>query len=339
MSRLGNTFCEATATRVPAHTRRPLSFDIFVGAGFNGYETSAITETLSRANQICSDPLFKWRFVSDKPGLIEGANGMLVRGEPAINDHALPDVMIVVGGRGSIAKGWMRRLRQMQRKALSVVLLSDAATAYISGTQTATGHVTTHWHDAAQLNETGYYPNLTNALSEKSDGIITACGGGATVELVIGLVANALEASQVAELGNHLLLPAIRSSNADQPKTIASNQSLFDRHVTQAIELMEASICDPLSMSDLAAQIGLSTRQLERIFREAVGQPPGKFCKRIRTRRARTMIEETLLPLADVAAATGFGSCGTMSKAVRDEFGITPAKMRTRRDVSLLRFA
>lgn len=337
MSRLENAFGSGTAIR--PRSARTMTFNIFVGAGFDGFETSAITETLMRGNQVAGATLFSWRFVSDKPGLIEGANGMLVRGEPAIEDHALPDVMIVVGGKASMAKGWMRRAREMQRRALTIVLLSDAATAYIKDTKTPSGRVTTHWQDAVQLNETGYYPTLTTALSEKSDGIITACGGGATAELVIGLIAAALEPSQVAELGNQLLLPAIRASDADQPQTIAGNQSLFDRQVTQAIAIMETCVSDPLPMSDLATRVGLSTRQLERIFRDAVGQPPGKFCKRLRTRRARTMIEQTLLPLADVAAATGFGSCGTMSKAVRDEFGATPAKMRARRDISLLKYA
>jgi len=50
------------------------------------------------------------------------------------------------------------------------------------------------------------------------------------------------------------------------------------------------------------------------------------------------MIEDTLMPLIDIAVATGFGSVNTLSKAVKDEYGVTPSKMRARRKIKLLTF-
>ena len=314
------------------------AFELFVNAGYSELELAAITHTLAQANDALVEDRFSWRFVSDVPGLVKGAAGMMVRAEPAIANHGFSDVMIVVGGRHGEKPGWLPRARAMQRKARLVVLLSDAATAYIKSTTAPAGRVTTHWRDISALEESGYHPNLTTRFSENSDGIITAAGAGATAELVIGLIAGQLQAPQVAELGSRLLLHTIRKSDAEQPKDIADNEGLFDVHVTQAIRLMEETLADPMPMAELTAQVGLSTRHLERVFRKVFNDSPARFYKKLRAKRARTMIEETLMPMVDIAVATGFGSVNTLAKAVKDEYGVTPSKMRARRKITLLTF-
>ncbi|WP_394198592.1 GlxA family transcriptional regulator [Litoreibacter albidus] len=313
-------------------------FELFVSKGFSELELAAITHTLTEANDVRVEEQFSWRFVSDVPGLVKGAAGMLVRAEPAIVDYGFSDVMVVVGGRQDAKPGWLPRARAMQRQARMVVLLSDAATAYIKSTNAPAGRITTHWRDIAALNESGYYPNLTTRFSENNDGIVTAAGAGATAELIIGVIAPQLQSAQVAELGNRLLLHTIRKSDAEQPKDIADNEGLFDVHVTQAIRLMEETLSDPMPMAELTAQVGLSTRHLERVFRKVFNDSPARFYKKLRAKRARTMIEETLMPMVDIAVATGFGSVNTLAKAVRDEYGVTPSKMRARRKISLLAF-
>ncbi|AXI47151.1 AraC family transcriptional regulator [Sulfitobacter sp. SK012] len=316
----------------------PKLFELYVAPGFNDYELTAITQTLSVANDIIGQQTFDWRFVSQTAGLVTSANGVLVRTEPMFETQNLCDLLVVVGGKAAADPGWLRRARAMQRAKRPVVLLSDAATGHIRRTKTPMGRVTTHWRDAATLAETGSYPKLTTRLSEKSDGIITAAGAGATSELIIGLLAQFLEAPQVAELGNQLLLHTIRKSDAEQPKDIADNEGLFDAHVTQAIRLMEASLDDPISMGELTQHIGVSTRHLERAFRKIFDDTPAKFYKRLRTKRARVMIEETLLPLVEVAVVTGFGSSYAMARAVKETYGLTPTKMRLRENIKLLSF-
>jgi len=316
-----------------------VTVEIFVSAGFSALETSAITHTLTLANDIANAQRFGWRFVSDQPGFVDGTGGMLLRAEPAIDNYGFSDVMIVVGGGDRVAPVWLSRARQMVRAGRQVALLSQAATTYIRATKLASGRVTTHWHDAALLNETGFYPALTSNLSEKSDGIITAAGAGATAEFVIGLIAPLLEPGQIAELGNRLLLPAIRKSDAPQPQGMSGNSNLFDTQITRIIAVMEDSIAEPMSMAALTAQVALSTRQVERMFRDVFGESPARFYKRMRTKKAWTMIEQTTLPLADVAAATGFKTSGTMARAVQDAYGETPTKLRSRKTTRLLKYS
>jgi len=226
----------------------------------------------------------------------------------------------------------------MQRQGLSVVLLSDAATAYIRSSQRLEGRITTHWRDIELLNETGYYPNLSARLSESSGGIITGAGVGATTDLIIGLIASYLSAPMIAELGNRLLLNTLRKSTAEQPKKISDSPSLFDNRMRDVIAIMEDSISEPLPMTEITKQAGVSTRQLERVFREVFDESPARFYKVLRIKHARSLVEETLLPLVEVALASGFGSTSTMSAALRSEYGLTAHQMRQRKKVRLLEF-
>lgn len=326
-----------------AHAQRlgaqdTIEFEIFLSKGFCEIEVAALTHTLSLANKVLGHDVFKWRYVSDTPGIVAGENEMLVRAEPAIADHGYSDVMVVVGGRKRAPEPWAARARAMQRRALLVVLLSDAAASFIANTQNPAGKVTAHWRDVMMLSETGYHPNMTYNLAESSDGIITSAGGSATQELVIALISPLFEATKLAELSSRMLLPNIRSTNAEQPRDIANNEGLFGQRITAAIQLMESTISEPLTMTELTEKLAVSTRQLERQFREVFNDTPARFYKRLRAKRARVMLQETLLPIIDIAVATGFGSSAMLAKAVKEEYGQTPTKMRERKTVDLIGF-
>lgn len=313
-------------------------FEIFASRGFSELELASITHTLTCANDVLGDARFTWRYVSESPGFVTGATDMLIRADPAIDNYGYSDVMIVLGGQRPRADHWSKRARSMQRSRLPVVLLSDAATAYIKSSTSLNGAVTTHWRDASSLHEEGHHPTLTSRFAENNAGIITSAGGNATCELVIGLIASQLDPLQLGELGSRMLLHAIRKSDAEQPKGISDNAGLFDARVTRALRLMENSLADPMTMTALTRAVGLSTRHLERVFREVFNETPARFYKRLRVKAARSMIEDTLLPLVDVAIATGFSSRHSLSVAIREEFGLTPTKMRARKSIKLMNF-
>lgn len=307
------------------------TFEIYVGRGFCEYETGAIVHTLKTANEVLGGPVFHWRFVSETPGLLTGLCGMIVRAEPVVKDHELADALIVVGGRSGTDIEWLPRLRQMTRISRTCVLLSDAATAYIKRTKSPAGKVTTHWRDALSLVETGNHPSLTNSLSEKSGGVITAAGTGATEEMVIMLLTPQLSTADVAELSNRLILPVVRTSQADQPKDITALPALSDLRVKSAVKAMENTLEMPLNIYELAKEVGVSTRHLERMFKDVFNQTPARFYKLLRTKRARALVQETQLPMMEIAIATGFGSSSSLNEAIKKEYGLTATKMRARR--------
>ena len=94
------------------------------------------------------------------------------------------------------------------------------------------------------------------------------------------------------------------------------------------IDIMEAHIEDPLDLPQLAAQSGISQRQMERLFRAHAKRSPIQFYTRLRLRHARRLLHQTELSVVDVGVASGFGSTEHFSRSFRSAFGVSPAADR-----------
>ena len=94
------------------------------------------------------------------------------------------------------------------------------------------------------------------------------------------------------------------------------------------ISEMELNLEEPLSQTDLAERAGLSTRQLERLFRKYLGATPTRYYLTLRLQRARQLLVQTSMSILSVALACGFVSASHFSKCYRECFGRTPRAER-----------
>ena len=97
---------------------------------------------------------------------------------------------------------------------------------------------------------------------------------------------------------------------------------------------MEQNLSSPLSVAKLAAKVSLSTRQLERLFKEETGQTPQAAYLRLRLKHARWMLN-TDLSLASIAVETGFVDGSHLSKAFKAAFGSSPSEERRKQSAIL----
>ena len=94
------------------------------------------------------------------------------------------------------------------------------------------------------------------------------------------------------------------------------------------IEEMEDNLEEPLSPSVLAKQAGLSTRQLERLFRRYLDRSPKRYYLELRLKKARSLLLQTDMSVINVALACGFSSPSHFSKCYRAFYGRTPYRER-----------
>lgn len=305
-----------------------ISVEVFVQPGFWQVELASILSALNTANDVCGQERFDWQITSDHPGIVESNGDMMVRAEPSIAEQYLKQILIVVGGTDCRGAGWMARLRAMLKIQRPVILLSGAATEYIKATAPKKTPVTTHWGDVNVLSESGDYPSLTTHLAEETAGVMTCAGGGHTLELMVGILSKDLSPQMAAELSATLLLENIRGPQRDQPKGMSHSSNFLEKRLKSAIRLMEDTIEHPLKVSNLARQVGVSTRQLERLFLIHLDETPAKFYKKIRLKRAHALVTDTQMPLIDVALACGFSDSSSLSRAYRLEYAKTPNQIR-----------
>ena len=101
--------------------------------------------------------------------------------------------------------------------------------------------------------------------------------------------------------------------------------------IQKAIAMMVENIERPIGMDEIAYELNISTRQLERIFARYGFDSPGRYFKELRLERARQLLEQSELSLAEISLACGFESQNNFSKSFKKLFGVSPRDFRTPR--------
>jgi AraC family transcriptional regulator of adaptative response / DNA-3-methyladenine glycosylase II len=100
--------------------------------------------------------------------------------------------------------------------------------------------------------------------------------------------------------------------------------------VARAMRMIADGVVDRDGVPGLAAQLGYSTRQIERQLLAELGAGPLALARAKRAQTARLLIETSTLPMSDVAFAAGFASIRTFNDTVREVFALTPTQLRDR---------
>lgn len=101
--------------------------------------------------------------------------------------------------------------------------------------------------------------------------------------------------------------------------------------VCRAVQLVVDGALDGGTEEQLAARVGVSARHLRRLFSQHVGATPDQLARSRRAHFARRLLDDTDLPVGDVAMAAGYGSARQLHRATREVFRATPAELRARR--------
>lgn len=100
--------------------------------------------------------------------------------------------------------------------------------------------------------------------------------------------------------------------------------------VARALRLIADGVVDTEGVEGLARRLGYSSRQIERLVAAELGAGPLALARAQRAQTARTLVETTALPMADVAFAAGFSSIRSFNDTVQAVFAATPSALRAR---------
>jgi AraC family transcriptional regulator of adaptative response / DNA-3-methyladenine glycosylase II len=100
--------------------------------------------------------------------------------------------------------------------------------------------------------------------------------------------------------------------------------------VTRALRLIDEGALDDAGIDALADRLGVTARHLRRLFDRHLGAAPIAVARTKRAHFARKLLEETALPMTEVAHAAGFASLRRFNDAVRAAFHATPSELRRR---------
>ena len=116
----------------------------------------------------------------------------------------------------------------------------------------------------------------------------------------------------------------IRGEDDHQRMALRLRLAVSQPKLLATINVMSENIEAPFSQTELAREIGLSTRQLERLFLKYLNCTPSRYYLDMRLNRARALLQQTCMSVTNVALATGFVSASHFSKSYRLHFGHAP---------------
>lgn len=109
--------------------------------------------------------------------------------------------------------------------------------------------------------------------------------------------------------------------------------------IKSTIAYIDKHYADKLTLRQLAANAGLSQVSFSRLFKKITGTTPGHYITENRLNQCRTLLKDTDMLLADIAAETGFYDEAHFIRTFKESRGITPGEFRNlhRRDVAMPR--
>ena len=122
------------------------------------------------------------------------------------------------------------------------------------------------------------------------------------------------------------------NKNSEIPDNITTTSApdalLYHPKLSHAINEMENSTETILSRNEIARRVGISQRQLERLFQRYLNTSPARYYLKLRLNRAKSLLIQTPMAITEIASACGFISASHFSKCYRELFKITPKKER-----------
>jgi AraC family transcriptional regulator len=115
------------------------------------------------------------------------------------------------------------------------------------------------------------------------------------------------------------------------PVGIATTGGLSPARLRRIFEYVEANLDVNVRLNMLAEEAGVSAFHFSRMFKHSTGSSPHQYLLRRRLDRAKVLLRESEMSLAELAAATGFADQSHFTKVFRHFIGVTPTEFRRQR--------
>ncbi|MFZ3470098.1 GlxA family transcriptional regulator [Streptomyces sp. 4.24] len=198
-----------------------------------------------------------------------------------------------------------------------------AAAGYLDGRR-----ATTHWASAQHFQQLFPAVRVDPGVLYTDDGdVLTSAGVAAGIDLCLHIVRRDHGAAVANDVARRTVVPPHREGG--QAQFIERPVPRPQRSATTAARAWVLDrLHEPLRLTDLARQEAMSVRTFTRRFREESGLSPGEWIVGQRVERARSLLEQSDLPMEQVAREAGFGTAQSLRKHVQAALGVSPTAYR-----------
>jgi transcriptional regulator GlxA family with amidase domain len=293
---------------------------------------SSAIEPLRAANRQSGKKLFEWMVASPNGISSTASNGVDVHTDTNPEDLQQCRMVFVCSGvnvRENTTKAILNLIRRLDRNGAIIGAICTGTYVMAAAGLLDNRRCTIHWENIDGLAEEFPDLDITNDLFEIDGNRVTCSGGTASLDMMLNLISKSHGPQLAAEVSDQFIHDRIREPTDRQRMELRSRIGVSHPKLLAVVKTMEDNLEEPLAQTSIARATGLSTRQLERLFRKYLSTTPTRYYLNLRLARARHLLRQTSMSILSVALACGFVSASHFSKCYRECYDRTPRAERS----------
>ncbi len=316
------------STKVDA---KPIRYGFLLVPEFSMIAFSSAIEVLRMANQLRQKTLYEWPIYTLDGNPVAASNTISVTPKSAISEAEDLTALIVCSGL-RVDRHWTDslgfHLNQFNKKDIVLGGLCTASHLLAKAGLLDGYRCTVHWENIASMRELWPDVTVTEELFELDRDRYTTSGGSAPLDMMLHLVKNEHGNELAVSISEQFMCDRMRGAYDKQRIPLKLLVGANQPKLTEAVELMESNLEELINLDDLASLVGISRRQLERLFKKYLGCVPRRYYLDLRLKKARQLLLQTPGSVSDIGLACGFVSASHFSKSYREMFGVSPRAER-----------
>jgi transcriptional regulator GlxA family with amidase domain len=303
----------------------------YLAPRFSMIAFAATLEPLRIANRLSRRELFAWSLVSQDGAPTHCSNGAGVVVDGGLEDVERQTTIVLCGGIDvhlAATRPLMTWLRKQVRRGARFGAVCTGAWLLAKAGFLDGKRCTIHWENREAFAEEFPEIDVSNHVYEIDGDLLTSAGGTAGADMMLDMISRSHGPDLASLVADQMIMAPVRASSEEQRLSVPARIGVRHPKLVSIIQKMERHIEEPISPSDLAREVGMSTRQLERLFRRYLDRSPKRYYMELRLQRARNLLLQTDMSVINVALACGFTSPSHFSKCYRAQYGRTPYRER-----------
>ncbi len=310
---------------------RKIRYGFLLLPDFTMISLSACLEPLRMANRISGQTLYEYQLFTLDGQSVAASNGLSLQPVTALDGNEPIDALFVCAGI-SLNKAWepvlLEQIKPLVRRKVAIGAICTGSYLLARIGQLDGHRCTVHWENINDMREEFPQLIISSELFELDKDRYTCSGGTAPMDMILTLIGRQHGTELAAAISEQFIYERIRGPNDRQRIPLRQRFGSSQPKLIEAVELMESNIEEPMGLDELAGHVGISRRQLERIFRKHLDCVPTRYYLELRLRRARELLLKTPRSVVDIAFSCGFVSPPHFSKCYREFFSISPRDER-----------
>ena len=322
---------ENSIIKLNTEVKSPRRFVFVLIENFTLLSFSSALDALRIANRMSGKKLYDWTFIGENEEFVSCSAGTQFKLDNSLIELRRDDTILLCGGTAiqeSTTKKLIGWLRREARRGLIIGGLCTAAYPMAKAGLLDEKKATIHWENQDSFAEEFLEVELTKTVFVCDGNRYTTAGGTSSIDLLLKIIADEHGEELANAVADQMIYSSIRTDQDTQRLSVPTRIGVRHPKLSKVIQMMEINIEEPISPSILAKDVGMSTRQLERLFRRYLDRSPKRYYMELRLQKARNLLMQTDMSVINVALACGFTSPSHFSKCYRAHYDTTPYRER-----------